>query len=246
MKTKDYKVYGFIEPAELRRFFKDVGYRIKLAETTQQHIDKYLATAFNVFKWFAPDENKLSDILRSLLEVNGSHGQGDLFLRKMFRKLDINFRNKDLTNVTVQREAPTYKIPKHERQIDILVDVNSGPLLAIENKVDSLEQKHQVKDYLEHLRKIARERAVKYAFIYLTPNGSRPESITTSMVKKYKQENKLHCWSYQKDVSEWLEDCRRDCEAERVRNFLSDFISYIESVLNRRSENKEEASTDEH
>ena len=34
----------------------------------------------------------------------------------------------------------------------------------------------------------------------------------------------------------WLEDCRRDCEAQKIRDFLSDFIPYIESDLKRESE----------
>ena len=141
---------------ELEHFFASVNHRVELAETQQRRIDKRRATGFNVFHLIEPDENKLSDILADLLDPKGDHGQGDLFLRLLFKQLGLGSDAKLTKNATVQREAPTHGILKYRRRMDVFVE--AGALLVIENKLDSLEQRDQVKDYLEHLQRCTRGR----------------------------------------------------------------------------------------
>ena len=131
---------------ELEQFFDDATYRVELAESMQRRMDLKLATRLNIFKVFEPDENKLSDILADLLDPKGSHGQGNLFLKEIFQKLNLHQSDHTAKDVVVQREAPTDRILAHRRRIDVLVQADA--LLAIENKVDSLELLDQVKDYL--------------------------------------------------------------------------------------------------
>lgn len=233
-----------VEQPELEQFFADVGYRVELAEKMQQCLDHKLATKFNIFNLIEPDENKLSDILADLLDPKGTHGQGDLFLRRLFEQLGIVETGKLGEDAIVQREALTDKISNHLRRIDLLV--RAGVLLAIENKVDSFEQTDQVKDYLEYLCQCAKEKAIQTVLIYLTPNGRKPKSLALPALEELQKSNKLHCWSYQVELRAWLEACRRDCEAERIRHFLSDFIAYIESDLKRESDNDDEPLIDEH
>ncbi len=229
-----------IEQPELQQFFEDISYRLELAQTTQRRIDQKLATRFNIFNLIEPDENKLSDILAGLLDPNGDHGQGDLFLRLLFEKLELRLTHTKVA--MVQREAPTtHNVLKNHRRIDVLVE--AGALIAIENKVDSLEQPDQIKDYLEHLIQCARNQAVPYALIYLTPNGRQPTSLQKETVEKHRE---LHCWSYQNELYDWLEQCRRACEAEKIRYFIADFLSYIETSLKREPEIETETKADEH
>jgi hypothetical protein len=223
-----------ISQIDLEKYFTDVHNRMTLSETQQSRIDKRLATAFNIFNLIEPDENKLSDILADLLDPDGPHGQGDLFLRLLFKKLDLNPDPLLVKNAKVQREAPTYGIQKYRRRMDILVE--AGVLLAIENKVDSIEQQDQIKDYLDHLRRIARDRGINSALIYLTPYGRKPESLAPSLTKDILRSGSLYCWSYQVDLRTWLESCRRKCKAIRMQDFLSDFIGYIESNIKQENE----------
>ena len=215
--------------AELQHFFASVKHRVKLAETRQRRIDKRRATGFNVFHLIEPDENKLSDILADLLDPKGNHGQGDLLLRLLFKQLGLGSHAKLTKNTAVQREAPTHGILKYRRRMDVFVE--AGALLVIENKLDSLEQRDQVKDYLEHLRQCMRDRRTR--LIYLTPDGRQPESLLPSVIEQEQKSGRLHCWSYQGELRAWLESCRRQCESQRIRDFLSDFITYIDSVLKR-------------
>lgn len=225
----------------LRDFFRSVAYRVERAEVQQRRIDRRRATGFNVFRLIEPDENKLSDIIAGLLDPRGDHGQGDLFLRLLFKQVGLGSNAKFTKNAMVQREAPTHGILKYRRRIDVLVQ--GGVLLAIENKLDSLEQKDQVKDYLEHLHQIAHGRPTR--LIYLTPDGRSPDSLRGSVVDQLQNIGKLHCWSYQNELRAWLESCRRHCEAQKIREFLSDFMEYIELVWEGDSENGGEKDRDE-
>ena len=235
-----------VDQRELERFSVDVSYRVRLAERLQCQLDVRLATGFNVFDLIEPDENRLSDVLAGLLNPKGAHGQGDLFLRLLFERLglgsDANLRTKD---ATVRREAPMPGTRKDLRRMDLFVE--AGVFLAIENKVDSPEQQDQVKDYLYHLERLCRctPGRPQGTLIYLARDRRSPDSLTLSQLKSYEESRRLHRWSYQDDLRPWLEACRRDCEAQKIRDFLSDFIAYIESDLKRESEDNQEKQDNE-
>ena len=229
----------------LKRFFSAVGSRVAIAEKKQRQRDRKEATRFNVFDLIDPDENKLSDVLADLLDPKGNHGQGDLFLRLLFKQLDLGSDAKLTKDATVHREVLTYGIRKYLRRIDVLVE--AGMLkVAIENKVDSIDQPEQVKDYLEHLRYCTRIRPAPSMLIYLTPDGRPPESISREVVDQEVAGKRLCRWSYGRDLRAWLEECRSQCEAPRIRDFLSDFVRYIELVLKQETENEQEQEPHEH
>jgi hypothetical protein len=236
-----------VEQRELERFFADINYRVHLAETLKRQLDVRLATGFNVFDLIEPDENRLSDVLAGLLDPKGNHGQGDLFLRLLFERLglgsDAKLRTKD---ATVRREAPMRGTREDHRRMDVFV--NAGVLLAIENKVDSPEQQDQVSDYLVDLERLcpcSPGQPIQNTLIYLTPDHRSPESLSETELEKHQKSGRLHCWSYQDDLRDWLDACRRDCEAQKIRDFLSDFIAYIESDLKRESEGSQEKEDNE-
>ena len=73
---------------DLQQFAQSLRYRIQLLAKTRVYTDRVLATRHNVFLlYIQPDENRLSDILRDLLDPAGPHGQGDTFLRKCKKEL---------------------------------------------------------------------------------------------------------------------------------------------------------------
>jgi hypothetical protein len=234
-----------VDQRELERFFADVDKRVQLTETLRGHLDKWLATRFNVFDLIEPDENKLSDVLADLLNPKGTHGQGDLFLGLLFKQLGLGSDAKT-KEATVQREAPMHGTRKDHRRMDVFV--NAGVLLAIENKVDSPEQQDQVSDYLVDLERrcpCPPGQPIQNTLIYLTPDRRPPESLNHSELENHQKSGRLHCWTYQDKLGDWLEDCRLACEAQKIRDFLSDFIDYIESDLTRESEANQEKQDNE-
>lgn len=235
-----------VDRAKLQAFFDDVNYRVQLTERLQCQLDVRLATGFNVFDLIEPDENKLSDVLAGLLNPKGAHGQGDLFLRLLFDRLDLRPDAKLTTDATVQREAPMHGTRKDHRRMDVFV--NAGVLLAIENKVDSPEQQDQVSDYLVDLERrcpCLPGQPIRNTLIYLTPDGRPPKLPGDSDLEYHQKSGRLHCWGYQDDLRDWLDACRRDCQAQKIRDFLSDFMAYIESDLKRESDANQEKQDNE-
>ena len=226
---------------ELEFFFTAISRRIKIAKEEQVKLDRKKATRFNVFDLIEPDENRLSDVLGFLLDPKGKHGQGDLFLRLLFERLEIGLSPRQTADARVQREAPTYKIRNQRRRMDVLVE--AGVLLAIENKVDSAEQENQVKDYLEHLARCASVNQQQNVLIYLTPDDRPPEM--SSELEMAKKDGRLRCWNYQRELRDWLADCCQQCVAKKIQYFLADFISYIETQLKRENLLEQTEKTDE-
>jgi hypothetical protein len=240
--AQDSSLSQFADQKQLERFFAEIGSRVVMAEKEQRQLDRKEATRFNVFNLIEPDENKLSDVLADLLNPRGKHGQGDLFLRLLFERPDFVSYPKWTAGVRVQREASTYKLSNQRRRIDVLVEDAAGVLLAIENKVDSAEQEDQVKDYLEHL---ARCSSVSLPLIYLTPDGRLPDSLKVAERKAAQDEGRLHCWSYQRELRDWLAACRQQCASEKIQYFLADFITYIETELKREALPEQPEQADE-
>src|SRR5438067_1440936 len=124
-------------------FFTAARISLDAAESADRELRLKVGSAFNVFDWIRPKENDLSDILRDLLDPQGSHGQGRIFLHlalsELF-KLPSDTKPAEFTRPTVIREAPTYD----GRRID-LIDAGSRLLsLAIENKPWAEEGKDQL------------------------------------------------------------------------------------------------------
>jgi hypothetical protein len=227
----------------LQPFFKQVGKLLSRAEVEQLDLDRKLATRFNVFSLIDPDENTLSKIVADLLEPDGDHGQGPLFLNLFLARLGIDPATRPSEVATIRREASTHTIENFRRRMDVLIE--AGTLVAIENKVDAQEQENQVTDYLDHLERMggSTRRAI---LIYLTPNGRAPQSVSREREQRLQASGALRCWSYQTELRAWLEQCCQQCQANRIRDFLTDFIRYIQSSMRRNPESQTEGDPDEH
>lgn len=220
-----------VNAPDIGTFFSAAKSVIAEAEIQDREVNRIHACQFNVFSMIDPDENKLSDILAGLLNPRGHHGQGSRFLRLLLQQLRMTKGNVVAEPVRVEREAPTHGIRKYRRRIDILIE--SAVIVGIENKIDSLEQDDQVRDYLDHLRVLSNEWKTPATLIYLTPNGRYPESLTPEERRAFERKGHLQCWSYSIELKHWLDSCRGECEADKVRHFLADFASYIDSTLRR-------------
>lgn len=229
--------------SDLRRFFTAVRKHSERGEAKERLRDRREATRFSVFEFIEPDENKLSDILAMLLDPKGCHGQEDLFLRLLFKRLGVRVNVRRTQTAQVRREAPTHGILKYRRRMDVLID--AGALVAIENKTDSAEQPKQANDYLEHLLQSTRGRSFLSCLIYLTPNGRSPESLGAARLKRELADGRLHCWSYHRELREWLEHCRLECAAPRIRDFLSDLLAYIAVELKREPPSQDDESNED-
>jgi len=105
---------------KLSRFFNDLIFRYRIAESVKKQMDRYLASDFNLIELFATKEEDISRATAVLLNPDGGHGQGTVFLEKYLEGLGVP-KDGELERVTVKTEASTDK----GRRIDILIETMS-------------------------------------------------------------------------------------------------------------------------
>jgi len=227
---------------KLDRFFQPLIQDYKVLKLVKKQTDRYLASDFNLIDIMNPNENKISDILKLLLEKDGKHGQGNKFLELFLKKIidecsgpDEFIKNiKDLyksEKVSISRESPANNF----RRIDILIDFSGKFAIAIENKLRATEQDSQLEHYSEFLNK---EYNKNHILVYL--DGSGRESITLlEKESKIKDGNFIET-SYQDFLIPWLEECKKESESDKIRWFLMDFISWIDDNFKEEEINNEQ------
>ncbi|WP_456401434.1 PDDEXK-like family protein [Persephonella sp.] len=206
---------------KLKAFFTKASIEYKAYKKIKKEIDRYLSTGFNLIDIIQPDENKISDLIKILLESDGIHGQGTLFLEILVKKIQ-EFKDKDIiidfSKVEIEREKTT----DNNRRIDLLIKSDNF-VIGIENKPWAGEQENQVEDYFNYLRELSESK--DFLLIYLHGFGEKPRSISKETVEK--NSDKFLFTSYTKFLIPWLNDCYKECESQKVRFFLKDFEEWI-------------------
>lgn len=122
------------------------------------------------------DELKNSAILAWLLDHNGSHGQGKLFLAHFLELLkqngNISFQNISLDKPYWTR-VESLPLGDIESRIDIEIEGEQF-LLFIEVKINAAETNDQLDRYINMANKKAGDRP--WAVVFLTRNGRRPSN----------------------------------------------------------------------
>ena len=221
---------GESHKADLRAFFAGLGPAVRIARGAQAELDRRAATRFSLFDFFNERETDLSRVFGGLLDPDGTHGQGDRFLRLFLdevRKVlhgDVQggFPAGNLSDSRVYLEYRT----DEDRSIDIVVRAPGGTWIGIENKPWAREQPNQVSDYLKYLHgKPGPDAWV----VYLSGDGTEPGTLPKNEV------DQLRCPTLpyrgaergSPSLENWVENCRIECEADRLRWFLTDLLEYI-------------------
>lgn len=237
----------------LERFFVALGPRLETARTLESELDRQLARRFNVFDYLRTDELGLSRMIGDLLNPAGSHGQGAAFLQCLVDRLlkeeerlpkeeRMEFaKDCDLNGSKVDCERT---IPGG--RIDIVVEIDDMHCLAIENKAKGAGDQHdQVQKYLSWLKDNYKE----YLLVYLTPTGKGPSEGSFARVNSEAPENEttrrliiMPCGPSRElndefsdprlsfSLADWLADCRRSCDVDRLRWFLREAEIFFHSM----------------
>ena len=236
------------EQRALERFFVELGPRLETARTLESELDRQLARRFNVFDYLSTDELGLSRMIGDLLDPAGSHGQGAAFLQCLTDKLEFaKDCNLSRSKVEVDVELTITNECGEERRIDIAVqidDAHGKHCLAIENKANYAgDQPDQVKDYLWWLKK----KYCKYLLVYLTPTGEGPSeySVSRNKIDELKKkgtrrlvimpcgpsgelDDTFNDLRLSFSLADWLADCRRGCDVDRLRWFLREAETFCQ------------------
>ena len=194
---------------------------------------------FNVFSILDRESDEVkthSAIIAELLNPQGAHSQGTLFLKLFLEKLllkeeipNLKYGNDDLSDeylkkfkvgVEVSFEKKDEKGEMKRSQIDILIESNDV-CIVIENKIYAEDQERQLGRYYEY----ALDTGKNLGIIYLTLLGDEPGEFTLyggeGEPRKFYGKNKIPpcrmlpedtvvCLSYEDFIVKWVDDCIKE------------------------------------
>ncbi len=209
--------------ARLAAFFAGLGPVVEVARCAQAVLDRRVAPRFSVFDYFKERETDLSRAFRGLLDPAGAHGQGNTFLQLFLDEIHLreDFPHPDTKECKAHLE---YSV--NDSKIDIVLEMPGNRWIGIENKPWAVEQPDQIKNYMRDLR----SKTEAAWILYLSGNGNDPETLPKE------GEGRERCLTIPyrtrdgkpPSLENWIRRCGEQCEAERVRWFLKDFLEYIE------------------
>lgn len=178
------------------------------AITSKYHNEaKETGERFNIFQILGMDskENKThSAFLYALLNPNGNHLQGSIFL-ELFLK-EIGCENLiDIYTASIVVEKHIGFVDKDYQtggRIDLVIEDIKGCAILIENKIYAYDQPNQLQRYYEY----GSRRNSPFKVVYLTLDGSIPTLTTTGNLNQEKVEQIIST-SYKKNIIQWLDKC---------------------------------------
>lgn len=184
---------------------------------------------FNFFSFLnmERDERKHSAIIAELLNPNGSHSQGKLFLKLFLEQLEsiIDVSNEHTFIVRPEVYVPKY-VPKEQEKgfLDIVIESDDA-YIVIENKIDTVDAEGQLQKYCKYMEETKKDK--KVVLLYLTPEGKKPNNFDVCGKGPIHQLDKFRFplirLSYKDFIVKWLGNC-----IEKVTH-----ISRIEETLHQ-------------
>ena len=178
---------------------------------------------FNVFSIIGREHHEVeihSAIIAELLNPEGLHGQGDVFLKSFLKSEKIVGKYKEISNrehfddFEVSKE---FSIFNNNGRIDILIQTYDT-CIAIENKIYAPDQNEQLKRYNDFS---------KSPVIYLTLDGGEPGESTRGNLSI----DEVICLSYEKDIVGWLDICIEEVRRlPQIRVILIQYQKLVKSL----------------
>jgi PD-(D/E)XK nuclease superfamily len=210
-------------------FLSDLQKRSDLMRHNRENLNRTLASGFNLIDFLRPDEYRLSEMIALLLNPQGGHGQGTVFLQRFLQQLNDVKAATALSEEVVNGKSVYVALEqrtRHGRRIDIVLSAGRVGI-GIENKPWALDQEGQLDDYAYDLEK----RFHKWALVYVRGYGGLPSERVLPKARRtlLLEQHTYAEWRYWSDLTKWLKDCLEVCEAEKVRWLLRDFLAYVQS-----------------
>ena len=185
--------------------------QVRLLKSKYDELAAVTGEQFNVFSILGVEADEVrthSAFLVDLLNPQGSHRQGDAF-QKLFLKVALNHSRPDEYGDSglfqVRKEAST-----DQGQIDILLE-NKEACIVVENKIYAGDQSLQLARYYEAAESKGFSKE-QIELVYLTLDGSPPSTEALG----YLPEDSVKCLSYSEDIINWLEECMKLQEVQRI------------------------------
>ena len=236
-----------VKPQEKEKDFKKLftdmskGYMAAKTEADRQRaMGKHDYNIFTLFHKFSDEVNLHSNFIASLLDPNGDHYKGGLFLKLFLETCGIDDFSIDTSRTAVLKEF------KH---IDIYISDDKKHII-LENKVYAKDQAAQIARYIDTIKI---EGAEDIYVLYLHPDGNLPKEYSLGDYKTNQDKTKLvkkgstinfKVISYRKEIVEWIDKCKNEVSNLTDLNvFLSQYKDVIEMIYGnyKRIDNMEKA-----
>jgi hypothetical protein len=218
-----------IKMNNIESLLKEVWLSYYAIEEANKRFASQLAPHFSLFDFMPSDENALSIYIASLLNPNGTHGQGDKYLRE-FLKL-VKHTDWLLSENVISCEVITEKQANGQRRIDIYLKFGCG-LIAIENKPWAVDQDNQLSDYAKFLQQsLPKSNENNWLLIYLSNGEPDRKSISPAERKSWEENGNFTIFDFHALLG-WLEICCAKTQPLSVRVFIEELMKYIRSNIN--------------
>ena len=204
------------------------GYMAAKSEADRQRaMGKHDYNIFTLFHGFSDEVNLHSNFIASLLDPNGDHYKGDLFLKIFLETCGIDDFGIDTSRATVFKEF------KH---IDIYISDGKKHII-LENKVYAKDQPTQIARYIKAIQNEgAKDEDI--CVLYLHPDGKLPNNQsfgdyhTRLLGENASIEFKVI--SYGNEILKWIDRCKNEVSNITDLNvFLSQYKDVIEMIYDR-------------
>ncbi|MFD2914781.1 PDDEXK-like family protein [Psychroserpens luteus] len=189
-------------------------------------INKMSGQNFNLFTLLrkGSDEVRLhSKFISELLNPQGSHQQGTLFLDCFLTRLSIT--DFETNNATANIEYYTGVINDNKDlggNIDILIRSINNKVIKIENKIYAKEQENQLLRYHNF------QKDGQLIFLTLRGHKSRDHDTLTNAKIDYQQ------ISYKNEITEWLQECIEKCATVPiVRESIVQYLNLVKKLTHQ-------------
>jgi hypothetical protein len=180
----------------------------------------------NIFEILSITKKEIrhSNFLAWLLDSNGTHGLGNLFLQKFLRVIAKSDKLIELDELDIPDiNHNDVEIRREWNNIDILI-IFDDLVICIENKIDSMDHSNQLRKYRDLVTDRFPNKKRK-AFIYLSPTGASPNDSNES--KFYSELSYFEII----DFCQGLIKLYGESMNPRVRTYLQDYIQTLNSTL---------------
>lgn len=227
--VKKYSLFrGTLANIRLEQFKRDFSFiseGIKHTKRIHKELERYCASNFNIFSLLGVANLEVtthSALLGELLNPMGTHGQGDLFLKKflvMNKIFEVSVVDTGVWNVKTEKTT-------WFGRLDIVISaINIKRCVVIENKIDAEDQPQQLERYYNWLESTGFPLKENCKLIYLTKKGSEPSDDSCGNDPKVKSFVTL--MSYEKDIYNWLSECLPEIKALSVKSIIEQYIEII-------------------
>ena len=224
----------------IKYLLRDINIVRKKYEEREKNEDN-----FNMFTILRKESDEVylhSRFLSALLDPNGPHRLGTIFLNSFLDRIgsDFDYDEKSLEVYPSNLNRSEYK------EIDIcFIDRVVMKAVILENKIRHEDTNHEDKGQLEnYYDKLIEEDKIPEDGIevyYLTPDGHEPSEDSVRLSGKYpKLQDKVKCISYSVEILEWLRTVVKECyNKPSLRESIIQYIKIIENMTNNNTSEDE-------